>query len=103
MSKENLSRIISTRQHRQMRDRFSTRFRKSDLAAWRTPGFPRKIVLTFAPFTLIYASSIFRSRKALLITETELRLIAAAASIGLSSRPNTGYRMPAATGTPMLL
>ena len=32
----------------------------------------------------------FRSRKALLMTETELRLIAAPARIGLSSRPKNG-------------
>src|SRR5690606_1180943 len=43
------------------------------------------------------------SRKALVITDTELRLMASAASIGLSSRPNVGYRTPAATGTPMAL
>jgi hypothetical protein len=36
----------------------------------------------------------------LAITETELRLMAAAAIIGLSSTPSAGYRMPAATGTP---
>jgi len=35
----------------------------------------------------------------LLITETELRLIAAAAIMGLSRIPKTGYRIPAATGT----
>jgi hypothetical protein len=32
----------------------------------------------------------FRSRKALLMTETELRLIAAPAMIGLSSTPKNG-------------
>ena len=32
----------------------------------------------------------FRSRKALLMTETELRLIAAPAMIGLSSKPKNG-------------
>ena len=31
-----------------------------------------------------------RSRRALAMTETELKLIAALASIGLSSQPNTG-------------
>ncbi len=31
-----------------------------------------------------------RSRSALLMTDTELKLIAAAAIIGLSNRPNTG-------------
>jgi hypothetical protein len=40
------------------------------------------------------------SLSALLITDTELKLIAAAAKIGLSRMPNLGYRMPAAIGTP---
>jgi hypothetical protein len=44
-----------------------------------------------------------RSRRALPITETELSAIAAPASMGLSSKPNTGYRTPAATGTPSAL
>ena len=34
------------------------------------------------------------SRKALPTTETELRLIASAAIIGLSKTPDAGYRMP---------
>ena len=34
------------------------------------------------------------------MTETELKLIAAAAIIGLSSNPNQGYSTPAAIGTP---
>src|SRR5690242_2921133 len=37
----------------------------------------------------------FRSRNALAITETELKLIAALAIIGLSNQPNTGYSTPA--------
>src|SRR5687767_12965640 len=41
-----------------------------------------------------------RSRSALPITDTDERLIASAAIIGLSSRPVTGYKIPAATGTP---
>jgi len=44
-----------------------------------------------------------RSRSALLTTETELRLIASAAIIGDSTRPNAGYSTPAASGTPMPL
>jgi hypothetical protein len=40
-----------------------------------------------------------RNRSALPTTETELRLIAAAAIIGLSSRPKNGYSTPAAIGT----
>lgn len=44
-----------------------------------------------------------RSRSALAMTDTELRLIAAAAIIGLSSRPNTGNSTPAAIGMPSVL
>jgi hypothetical protein len=43
---------------------------------------------------------IFRSLKALAITHTELKLIAAAAIIGLSNIPKNGNKIPAATGTP---
>src|ERR1022692_1687492 len=45
----------------------------------------------------------FLSRRALVITDTELKLIAAAAKIGLSSKPKNGYSTPAAMGTPMAL
>ncbi len=44
-----------------------------------------------------------RSRSALPITDTEDRLMAAAAMIGLSSSPVNGYRTPAAIGTPSAL
>jgi hypothetical protein len=37
------------------------------------------------------------------ITETELKLIAAAAIIGLSRMPKKGYRAPAARGIPRAL
>ncbi len=37
------------------------------------------------------------------MTETELKLIAAAAIIGLSNKPKTGYSTPAAIGTPTVL
>lgn len=43
--------------------------------------------------------STLRSRNAFAMTETELRLIAAAAIIGLSVIWNAGYKAPAATGT----
>ena len=43
---------------------------------------------------------VVRSRSALAITETELKLMAAAAIMGLSSSPNHGYSTPAASGTP---
>jgi hypothetical protein len=49
------------------------------------------------------ASGCRRSRSALAITDTELRLIAAAAIIGLRSSPAKGYRTPAAIGTPKRL
>ncbi len=48
-------------------------------------------------------SSSFRSLSAFPITETELRVIAALAQIGLISTLTTGYRMPAAIGTPTTL
>ena len=44
-----------------------------------------------------------RSRSAFPITDRELRLIAPAATMGLSSRPDTGNRTPAASGTPTTL
>lgn len=44
-----------------------------------------------------------RRRNALAITETELKLIAAAAIIGLRSTPKNGYSTPAAIGTPAAL
>ena len=44
-----------------------------------------------------------RSRSAFAITETELNDMASAATIGLRSSPNTGYRAPAAMGMPMTL
>src|SRR5688572_27479841 len=37
------------------------------------------------------------------MTDTELKLIAAAAIMGERSNPNTGYSTPAATGTPAVL
>ena len=36
------------------------------------------------------------------MTETELKLMAAAARMGLNFQPNTGYRTPAAMGTPII-
>ena len=45
----------------------------------------------------------FRSRSALPITDTELRLMAALAIIGLKRMPKNGYRIPIATGTPRKL
>src|SRR5438067_2099810 len=44
-----------------------------------------------------------RSRKALATTLTDDRAIAAAATMGDNKIPKTGYRAPAATGTPTAL
>jgi len=44
-----------------------------------------------------------RRRSALPITDTELKLIAAAAMMGERRMPKNGYRTPAATGTPSAL
>jgi len=44
-----------------------------------------------------------RKRSALPTTDTELRLMAAAASIGDKRSPKNGYRTPAAIGTPAAL
>ena len=48
-------------------------------------------------------SFVARSLSAFVITETELKLIAAAAIMGLSNNPKNGYRTPAARGTPSAL
>ena len=37
------------------------------------------------------------------MTDTELKVMAVAANMGLSKMPNTGYNAPAAIGTPMAL
>jgi len=51
-----------------------------------------------------YFSPIVLNRNALPITDTELKLMAAAAIIGFSSRfAEIGYRIPAAIGTPRAL
>ena len=44
-----------------------------------------------------------RNRNEFIITETELKLIAAAAIIGESNIPKTGYSTPAATEIPNTL
>ena len=44
-----------------------------------------------------------RRRNAFAITDTELKLIAAAAIIGLNKIPKKGYKTPAAMGTPIVL
>src|SRR5579863_509257 len=57
---------------------------------------PRTYVARFQSFT-------FRSRRALVITLTLLKLMAAAAKMGLSRMPKKGYKTPAAMGTPRAL
>ena len=44
-----------------------------------------------------------RNLSALVITETELKLMATAAIMGDSKIPNIGYKTPAAIGTPSVL
>ena len=60
----------------------------------RTCGYQRGYsLLEIAVQTLLRAASYnltFRKRSEFVITDTELKLIAAAARIGLSSSPNTG-------------
>jgi hypothetical protein len=48
-------------------------------------------------------SFVVRSLSALAITETELKLMAAAAIIGFKSNPKDGNSTPAASGTPTML
>jgi hypothetical protein len=55
------------------------------------------------PGSLTLYSANFRSRKAFVITEIELMLIAALAIIGLSSTPQIGNSTPAASGIPSAL
>ncbi len=50
-----------------------------------------------------HSNRVLPSRNAFATTDTELRLIASAAIIGLSSRPVNGYSTPAAIGTPSAL
>jgi len=58
---------------------------------------------TAVPGSLTLYSANFRSRKAFVITEIELMLIAALAIIGLSSTPQIGNSTPAASGIPSAL
>lgn len=48
-------------------------------------------------------SSVLRNRRALLTTDSELRLMATLAKTGEIKRPKTGYSRPAATGTLAML
>lgn len=53
--------------------------------------------------SLFRYSSTLRNRSAFEMTDTELKVIAALANIGLSSMPMKGYKTPAASGTPITL
>ena len=57
------------------------------------PGLSARLLPVPQSFT-------FLNRRELAITDTELKLIAAAARMGLSSMPKNGYSTPAAIGTP---
>lgn len=53
-------------------------------------------------FFKCYSSTLFNLNE-FPITDTELKLMAAAAKIGLNKIPKNGYSTPAATGTPIEL
>lgn len=53
-------------------------------------------------FYYLYALKFF-NLNALLTTDTELKLIAAAAIIGFNKGPPNKYKIPAATGIPIVL
>ena len=48
----------------------------------------------------VYYKGVLRNLKAFVTTDNELKVMATAAIIGDNNSPNTGYSMPAATGTP---
>jgi hypothetical protein len=50
-----------------------------------------------------FYNRVLRKRRAFVITETELNVIAAPAIIGLRSHPQIGYKTPAAIGMPKRL
>ena len=69
-----------------------------------------KVLILLPPLTLFLCVSkvllynrALRKRNAFPITDTELKLIAAAANTGRSSNPKNGYNTPAAIGTPSML
>lgn len=51
----------------------------------------------------VYSIFLAFIRKLLVITDTELKAIAAAAIIGFSKKPQQGYNTPAAKGIPIRL
>ena len=79
-------------------------FPNDDAALGLVCGHPRSLKkLEIHPAgSWVYNCVLFK-RNALPITDTELKLMAAAAIIGESSMPKKGYNTPAATGTPSTL
>ena len=77
--------------------------REGRRADFTVPLYSKPVPVRIDPHQTMDQSLTDRKRSALLITDTEDRLIAAAAMTGLSSRPNTGYSTPAATGIPSAL
>jgi hypothetical protein len=72
----------------------------SALTPWRTTKAAGGLI---AALYENHSSAVLRGRSAFPITETELKLMAAAAIIRLSKTPNTGYSTPAAIGKPNAL
>jgi hypothetical protein len=65
---------------------------------------PEKNLFIIVTFKFLFPQILAaRNRNAFPITETELNDIAAAAIMGLSNIPVSGYSTPAATGTPRAL
>lgn len=60
------------------------------------------LILVIAIINLYY-NLIFFNLSEFIITDTELKLIAAAAIIGDNKMPKKGYKIPAAMGTPSTL
>lgn len=84
--------------HRQQLIFAIARFRRTGHES--CPGRPGRIAIFIAVSAYSLSSFTWRSRSALPTTDTDDRLIAAAANIGDSRMPKNGNRTPAATGTP---
>src|SRR5665647_2483691 len=79
------------------------KFKISSEGANSTISFENVTLLTFFLASAYNLNHLILKRSAFAITDTELKLIAAAAIIGLSKIPNTGNNTPAAIGTPRKL
>jgi hypothetical protein len=69
----------------------------------KNPAGSANLKFEISAFESLSHNSSLLNRNALAMTETELKVIAALAIIGLSNNPVTGYNTPAATGIPMTL